>query len=304
MRITKTKCILIAASLLGAGFYALIQYNAETTPRGNARTLYRPSSFPIDHRSSDEERKRELAALEAARSTAQGLVPQTSPKHPETLRNVGGMRTPPPPVTAPLERIAYVKELRRSNQPLPKELILYRAVAVDGTTLRDETKRISLNHVQPVPLRATCISEDGERWQCGVRARTALRAFIRQKRVTCSELRAVHDDKLAATCSVGKHDLATWLIKNGWAKAGSDAPDTLKKIAERARQSEKGIWRSKLVHLNKDETATLVNSWEELDDDSTSASTLMMEGEPAIIWRPRNDLTAETSAKNKPYTGP
>ncbi len=293
MRITKTKCILIGASLLGVGFFALIQYNSETAPRGNARTLYRPSSFPIEHRSSDEERKRELAALEAAQS---GIL-QTPPKHPETLRNVGGMRTPPPPVTAPLERIAYVKELRRSNQPLPKELILFRAVAVDGATLRDKTKQISLSHIRPVPLRATCVSEDGERWQCGVRARTALRAFIRQKRVTCSDLKAVQDDKLTASCSVGKHDLATWLLKNGWAKAGSDAPDTLQKIAERARQSEKGIWRSKLVHLNKDETATLVNSWEELDDDSTSTSTLMMEGEPAIIWRPRNGLTAETSAR-------
>ncbi|GHB20882.1 hypothetical protein GCM10007094_06160 [Pseudovibrio japonicus] len=228
---------------------------------------------------------------------AEGRIPQAPPKHPQTLRNVGGTRTPPPPVTGPLERVAYVKELRRSNQPLPKELILYRAVAVDGATLRDKTKWISLNHIRPVPLRATCISEDGERWQCGVRARTALRAFIRQKRVTCSDLKAVHDDKLTATCSVGNHDLATWLIKNGWAKAGSDAPNTLKKIAERARQSEKGIWRSKMVHLNKDETATLVNSWEELDDDSTSTSTLMMEGEPAIIWRPRNDLTAETSAR-------
>lgn len=194
MRITKTKCILIGASLLGVGFFALIQYNSETAPRGNARTLYRPSSFPIEHRSSDEERKRKLAALEAAQSG----IPQTPPKHPETLRNVGGMRTPPPPVTAPLERIAYVKELRRSNQPLPKELILFRAVAVDGATLRDKTKQISLNHIRPVPLRATCVSEDGERWQCGVRARTALRAFIRQKRVTCSDLKAVQDDKLTA----------------------------------------------------------------------------------------------------------
>ncbi|KZL26880.1 thermonuclease family protein [Pseudovibrio sp. Ad37] len=296
MRITKTTSILFGALLLGAGFYALTEYNAATTLRGNARTLYRPSSFPVEHKPTAEEKQRKLAALEAARVAAEAKIPKTPPKHPQTLRNVGGSRTPPPPVTTQLQRVAHVKVPRKSKQPPPKELVLYRPVAVDGATLSDKKKRISLHHIQPVPLSTTCPSEDGERWPCGIRARTALRAFIRQKRVTCSDIKSVQTDEYAASCSVGKHDLATWLIENGWAKAERNATDSLKEIAARARRSEQGIWRSKLVQLSEDETATLVNSWEELDDDSTSTTPLVMEGEPAIIWRPRNSATAETSA--------
>lgn len=40
MRITKTTCFLFGVALLGVGFYALIEHNAETALRGNARTLY------------------------------------------------------------------------------------------------------------------------------------------------------------------------------------------------------------------------------------------------------------------------
>ena len=296
MRITKTTSILFGALLLGAGFYALTQHNAATALRGNARTLYRPSSFPVDRKQTAQEKQQELATLTAARVAAEAKIPRAPPKHPAVLRNVGGNRTPPPAVTTVLKRVAHVKAPRKPKQPPPKELVLYRPVAVDGATLRDKTKRISLHHVQPVPLSTTCPSENGERWPCGIRARTALRAFIRQKRVTCSNMKPMQGDAYAATCSVGKHDLATWLVENGWAKAERDAPDPLKRTAVKARRSEQGIWRFKLVHLSDDETATLVNSWEELDDDSTSKTPLVMEGEPAIIWRPRNSVTVETSA--------
>ncbi|MES0869097.1 thermonuclease family protein [Pseudovibrio sp. SCP19] len=296
MRITKTTCFLFGVALLGVGFYALVEHNAETALRGNARTLYRPSSFPVEHKPSAEEKQKELAALEAARLAAEAKIPKTPPKHPDGLRNVGGTRTPPPAVTATLQRVAHVKIPRKSKQPPPKELVLYRPVAVDGATLSDKKKRISLHHVQAVPLSTTCPSEDGERWPCGIRARTALRAFIRQKRVTCSDMKPMQGDDYAATCNVGKHDLATWLIENGWAKAERDAPEALKDVAAKARRAEQGIWRSKLVQLSDDVSATLVNSWEELADDSTSETPLVMEGEPAIIWRPREDVTAETSA--------
>ncbi len=297
MRITVTTCILLGALLLGGGLYALTQFNAVTALRGNARTLYRPSSFPVEHTKTAEEQQqqqqqqRQLSAVEAA-----AKIFITPPRHPGSLRNVGGNRTPPPPVTTPLKRVAHVKMPRKPTPSLAKGLVLYRPVAVDGATLRAKKRRISLHHVQPVPLSTTCPSEDGERWPCGIRARTALRAFIRQKRVTCANVKTVQSDEYAASCSVGKHNLATWLIENGWAKVGRDAPGTLKEIAARARRAGRGIWRSRQVQLNGEETATLVNSWEDLNDDSTSTTPLVMEGEPAIIWRPRNKATAGTPA--------
>ncbi|KZL18904.1 Succinoglycan biosynthesis protein ExoI [Pseudovibrio axinellae] len=295
MRITKTTSILLGAVLLATGLYALLEHNSDTALRGNARTLYRPSSFPIKHKKSEQQKQLELAALEAARIAAEAKIPKTPAKHPDAVRNVGGQRTPPPAVSGPLQRVAHIKAAHKPDQATTKEMVLHRPVALDGATLSNKKMKISLHHVQAIELSETCPSEDGQTWPCGIRARTALRAFIGQKRVTCFNMETVKVDEFIATCSVGKHDLATWLVKNGWAKIGHSAPDALKRIAERAHQSERGIWRSKLVHLKKDETITLVDSWQELEESSTSNVPLVMEGEPNIIWRPRDETAPDVS---------
>ncbi|WP_208990739.1 thermonuclease family protein [Pseudovibrio sp. Tun.PSC04-5.I4] len=282
--------------LSAAGFYALIDFYSDPALRGNARTLYRPSSFPVAVQKAETDlQQAQLGAAQlAAHKEAEAKIPTTPVKHPSALRNVGGTFTPAPEVSGPLQRIAHVKAPRKPAGPPPKELVLFHPVALDGATLSDKKRRIQLHHIQAVPLSTTCPSKAGDKWPCGIRARTALRAFIGQKRVTCADMKTEQQDELIATCSVGKHDLATWLVKNGWAKAGADAPRALKIIAEKARRSEQGIWRSKLVQLSEDETATLVNSLKELEDHSTSSTPLVMAGEPNIIWRPRETTEAST----------
>lgn len=297
MRITKTTLFISGALLLSAaGFYALIDFYSDPALRGNARTLYRPSSFPVAVQKAETgfQQVQLAAARLAAQTEAEAKIPTTPVKHPSSLRNVGGTFTPAPKISGPLLRVAHVKAPRKPVGPPPKELVLYHPVALDGATLSNKKRRIQLHHIQAVPLSTTCPSKTGDTWPCGIRARTALRAFIGQKRVTCADIKTEQQDKLIATCSVGKHDLATWLVKNGWAKAGADAPKTLKMIAQKARRSEQGIWRSKLVHLSEGETATLVNSLQELEDNSTSSTPLVMEGEPNIIWRPRQTTEANT----------
>ncbi len=304
MRIPRVTYILLAVALLGSGFYKLAEHSANTALRGNARTLYRPSSFPVQQARIASSKQDELKRSER---TAVAVAPKTPDKQPANLRNAGGNKTPPTALIETPERGTSARTIAKPVQSPPRELVLYRPVALDGATLSDTTKRILLRHVKPLELTETCPSEDHERWPCGNRARTALRTFIGQKRITCTDMSKLRNDAYAASCKAGRHDLATWLVENGWVKTVESAPNSLKKTAQNARLKEQGMWRSKLVALNDKENATLVTSWEELGENLFSRTPLIMEGEPNIIWRPRHEVSSnagEGTSSVNPLTVP
>ncbi len=85
----------------------------------------------------------------------------------------------------------------------------------------------------------TC-AEGDKSWACGMRARTAFRAFLRGRAVVCSVPPEGGRDRIAAECRVGNQDVGQWLVENGWARAAAAGPYV--EAGDKARTEKKGIF--------------------------------------------------------------
>ena len=162
---------------------------------------------------------------------------------PDTLRNVtpGGI-LPLPPVNGPLKRVApRLPEVE--VREVPDEITVRQPVVLDGGTIEAEGLVIRLAGIEAPGLDETCPSRLGGTWPCGVRARTALRAFVRRFAITCSDIARPEKGPITATCRRNTTDLSTWMVEQGWARPGDSAPDALAEAAQTARDERKGRWQ-------------------------------------------------------------
>lgn len=152
------------------------------------------------------------------------------------------------PDQAPLERLPArppLSELSLALPPKPplpgdwKPTILPRPVASGAGLIEAKGYRIALEGIEPVDADEQCTFE-GTTWPCGVGARTAFRAFLRGRSVSCVVPPQADREIIVAPCMVGKQDLAAWLVENGWARArpGSDYVA----LGETAEQARKGMF--------------------------------------------------------------
>jgi endonuclease YncB( thermonuclease family) len=97
---------------------------------------------------------------------------------------------------------------------------------------------VAVAGVENVELDERC-SYEGQDWDCGVHARTAFRAFIRGRAITC-DLGPDAPKAVVADCRIGAQDVGGWLVANGWARARPGGPyaDAEKK----AREAKLGIF--------------------------------------------------------------
>lgn len=165
-------------------------------------------------------------------------------------------RPPPPPAAvqdtpqstinaAQLERIAPrepLGDLGLASPPRPKigGSILYQPLSPAAGKIEAMDYSILLDGLEPLDPEETC-SFEGSDWPCGARARSAFRAFLRGRAVTC-DLEAETDKNTAitTTCRLGKQDIGEWLAENGWARAVAGGPYA--KLGENARSAGKGIF--------------------------------------------------------------
>uniref|UniRef100_UPI003BA9546D thermonuclease family protein n=1 Tax=Stappia sp. TaxID=1870903 RepID=UPI003BA9546D len=162
---------------------------------------------------------------------------------PDTLRNVtpGGI-LPLPPVNGPLKRVApRLPEVEKRE--VPDEITVRQPVVLDGGTLEADGLVIRLAGIEAPGLDAACPSHLGGSWPCGVRARTALRAFVRRFAITCSDIARPENGPVTATCRRSTTDLATWMVEQGWALPEDGAPNALVEAAKTARNERKGRWQ-------------------------------------------------------------
>jgi endonuclease YncB( thermonuclease family) len=119
-----------------------------------------------------------------------------------------------------------------------KQTILYQPIAEAAGVLDAAGYRITLAGLDPVATDETCArSSDGGTWPCGLMARTAFRAWLRGRALTC-DLPAVKGP-VTASCTVGGDDPALWLAENGW--AGSNDP-RYSSAAEKAKDAKRGVF--------------------------------------------------------------
>lgn len=130
----------------------------------------------------------------------------------------------------PLSEIAQAVPPKK---PPPKPL-LFQPVAEAAGIIVAGGRTITIAGVKPVPDGEMCDRQGGGTWPCGRAARSAFRAFLRARAVTCDFPEGDVPDELSTTCRLGPRDIGAWLAENGWARADGDTYATQAKAAEKA----------------------------------------------------------------------
>ncbi|MEV8744226.1 thermonuclease family protein [Mesorhizobium sp. M7A.F.Ca.CA.002.03.1.1] len=118
---------------------------------------------------------------------------------------------------------------------------LFQPVAPAAGLIEAKGYSVAVSGIDIVRQDEIC-SEDGKSWPCGVRARTAFRAFLRGRAVVCTVPPQGGRDLIAAECRIGKQDVGQWLVENGWARAAKGGPYV--EAGDKARMGKKGIFGS------------------------------------------------------------
>lgn len=108
-------------------------------------------------------------------------------------------------------------------KPPPPKPLLFQPVADAAGIIVAGGRTISIGGVAPLDDGETCDRQGGGTWPCGRVARTAFRAFLRGRAVTCDFPEGDVPDRLTTQCRIGQRDLGAWLVENGWARASGDA---------------------------------------------------------------------------------
>jgi endonuclease YncB( thermonuclease family) len=147
-----------------------------------------------------------------------------------------------------LERIeprAPLSKLALATPPKPKTpdewqgTPLFQPVATAAGLIQAKGYSIVIAGINGVGNDETC-DDNGKSWACGIRARTAFRAFLRGRAVVCTVQPQTGRDLVAARCRIGKQDIGEWLVENGWARAAAGGPYA--EAQKNAQKNRKGIF--------------------------------------------------------------
>ncbi|CDX24581.1 conserved exported hypothetical protein [Mesorhizobium sp. ORS 3324] len=150
-----------------------------------------------------------------------------------------------------LERVAPrapLSDLALAGPPKPRKTKmpdggdgtkLVQPVATAAGLIKAKDYSIAVSGIDVVKADETCI-DAGKSWDCGVRARTAFRAFLRGRTVVCALPPQGGEAAIAVKCWVGNKDVGLWLVENGWARAAQGGPYV--EAENKARAAKKGIF--------------------------------------------------------------
>ena len=158
---------------------------------------------------------------------------------------------PPGPPDEELERVeprAPLGDLALAGPPKPRKSKmpdgqdgskLFQPVASAAGVIEAKDYSVTVSGIDIVKDDETC-SDEGKSWACGVRARTAFRAFLRGRTIVCSVPSQGGHDAASTKCWVGNKDVGEWLVENGWARAAQGGPYV--EAGDKARAARKGIF--------------------------------------------------------------
>lgn len=164
-------------------------------------------------------------------------------------RAIDPMMAAPPGDPGALQRIEPRAPLSKLSQAQPKKppmpdkwkgTPLYQAVAPAAGRIEAKGYSVAVTGVDIMPEDETCTDEAGKTWPCGVRARGAFRALIRQRAVNCVVPPEGGRDLISASCHIGKIDVGEWLVSNGWARPTAGGPYA--EAGEKAKAEKRGIF--------------------------------------------------------------
>ncbi|UVK38926.1 thermonuclease family protein [Mesorhizobium sp. AR10] len=140
---------------------------------------------------------------------------------------------------APLGKLALAVPLKPKMPDDWKGTPLFQPVASAAGLIEAKGYSVAISGIDIIRQDETC-SDDGKSWACGIRARTAFRAFLRGRAVICAVPPEGGRDLIAAECRIGKQDVGQWLVENGWARAA--AGGRYVEAGDKARAAKKGIF--------------------------------------------------------------
>ncbi|WP_456656408.1 thermonuclease family protein [Bradyrhizobium sp. JR3.5] len=91
------------------------------------------------------------------------------------------------------------------------------ASVIDGDTIEIHGARVRLYGIDAPEHDQLCHDRRGERYRCGQVASNALAEFIGRQAVACVEVDRDRYSRTVAVCTVGRVDLADWLVRGGLA---------------------------------------------------------------------------------------
>lgn len=135
--------------------------------------------------------------------------------------------------------------------PEPEITLFYRPVATASAAFESMGYRFAITGAESVDPDETC-TQGGVAWPCGMRARAAVRMWLRGRALTCKPPPKDKDKLAVVACSLGKQDVGAWIVSNGWARAAPDGPYV--KAEAKAREAGMGIFGSPPKALPPDTT--------------------------------------------------
>jgi len=207
---------------------------------------------PVDEIQAGSDVQAEMPAEAQTDAPATSALPKPTAAGPEAhSRAIEPAIVAPPQLPAEgLERVeprAPLSKLALAMPPKPKMpddwngTKLFQPVAPAAGLIEAKGYSVAVSGVDVVRQDETCTT-DGKSWPCGIRARTAFRAFLRGRAVVCTVPPEGGRDLIAAQCRIGKLDVGQWLVENGWARAAKGGPYV--EAGDKARTDKKGIFGS------------------------------------------------------------
>ncbi|WP_310620985.1 thermonuclease family protein [Flexibacterium corallicola] len=254
--------VLLCFIAIGAlAFLAFQREENPSRPVTSALTLYKPSSLP---------QRTNIAPKEASKPDSSVAVSNTDDQQQVTGKGA-----------SPAQGDAKKQE--------PADLLaIHRPLILDGASFQHNGRKIRLAHLSPLPLDRTCSSWLGGAWPCGMRARTALRAFLLQVSVECSNIQETGEGYAVATCKRGEVDVAHWLLENGWASPTTDAPAEFNRLAKEAKQKKRGIWQTERKKMPSNDF--LVPAGTQTGPREVEEEEILIQTQPQIYWKQHSPL--------------
>ncbi len=125
---------------------------------------------------------------------------------------------------------------------------------LDAIRFRSGNTIIQLADIEGPSADAVCLNAEQLRWACGRQARAALYYVIREAVLTCRGSVTADSSTdgsvvLLARCDISRTDLATELVRTGFARSGMLGSANLKAAMAEAQASKRGLWNGEWTIL-------------------------------------------------------
>ena len=121
---------------------------------------------------------------------------------------------------------------------------------IDADTIELVGKKIRLSGIDAPELAQKCESAQNQYYKCGIKASTALKELLSSRDTNFLSCEFSGKDlygRLLGECALGKLNINSWLVQNGWALAYRKYSSKFVPYENEAKSNKLGIWSGRFV---------------------------------------------------------